>query len=99
MQPCERLALSVVLGVFLVATPFGQAAAAAGRGVPAIYQSALVINDAITALLLYGQYAIVRSRALLLLASAYLFNPDANALFLGSGRSCPSERCGRNFRP
>ena len=58
-----------------------------------------VINDSITALLLDGQYSIVRSRALLLLASAYLFNPDANALFLGSGRGCPSERCGRNFRP
>ena len=53
----------------------------------------------ITALLLYGQYSIMRSRALLLLASAYLFNPDANALFLGSGHGCPPERCGRNFGP
>src|SRR5579871_1778044 len=37
------------------------------------YQSALVVNDLITAVLLFGQYRILRSRALLVLASGYLF--------------------------
>jgi PAS domain S-box-containing protein len=37
------------------------------------YQAALVINDLITAVVLFGQFRIVRSRALLLLASGYLF--------------------------
>ncbi len=38
-----------------------------------IYESALVINDLMTAVLLFGQFNFVRSRALLVLASAYLF--------------------------
>jgi PAS domain S-box-containing protein len=37
------------------------------------YQSALAINDLLTATLLFSQFAIVRSKALLLLASGYLF--------------------------
>jgi PAS domain S-box-containing protein len=43
----------------------------------ASYQSALAINDLITAVLLYSQFAILRSRALLLLASGYLFTAFA----------------------
>src|SRR5947209_12572816 len=43
----------------------------------ASYQSALGINDLITAVLLYSQFAILRSRALLLLASGYLFTAFA----------------------
>ena len=39
----------------------------------ASYQSALAINDLITAILLFSQFAVLRSRALLLLASGYLF--------------------------
>ena len=39
-----------------------------------IYQSALVIIDLITAVLLCGQFAILRSRAILVLACAYLFS-------------------------
>jgi hypothetical protein len=35
----------------------------------ASYQSALAINDLITAILLFSQFAILRARALLLLAS------------------------------
>ena len=38
-----------------------------------IYESALLTNDAITAVLLFGQYRILRSRALMVLACAYLF--------------------------
>ena len=38
-----------------------------------IYESALLINDTVTAALLFGQYRILRSRALMVLACAYLF--------------------------
>src|SRR2546425_11728469 len=38
-----------------------------------IYESALVINDLITAVLLFGQFSFLRSRALCVLASGYLF--------------------------
>ncbi|PJI44488.1 MASE4 domain-containing protein [Ferrovibrio sp.] len=38
-----------------------------------VYQSALVINDLITAVLLFGQFSILRSRSLLILANAYVF--------------------------
>ena len=37
------------------------------------YQSALATNDLITAVLLYAQFGLLRSRALLLLAAGYLF--------------------------
>jgi PAS domain S-box-containing protein len=43
----------------------------------ASYQSALAVNDIITAILLYSQFAVLRSRALLLLASGYLFTAAA----------------------
>ena len=43
----------------------------------ASYQSALAINDVITAILLFSQFAVSRSRALLLLASGYLFTAAA----------------------
>ncbi|MDB5804972.1 MAG: hypothetical protein JWN73_2294 [Betaproteobacteria bacterium] len=38
-----------------------------------LYESALVVTDLITAILLFGQYGFLRSRALLVLACAYLF--------------------------
>ena len=38
-----------------------------------IYESALILNDLITAALLFGQFAITRSRAMLALACGYLF--------------------------
>src|SRR5437762_8942268 len=38
-----------------------------------IYESALVINDLITAVLLFGQFSFLRSRSLCVLASGYLF--------------------------
>ena len=72
----RRLASVVVLLsiiVFAAAVPF------ASRPLPRItafipaYESALVINDLITAALLFGQFSIGRSRALLTLAGGYLF--------------------------
>src|SRR5262249_34960386 len=71
-----RLALAIVLvsaAVFAVAAPFAKTPLTAVPAFLPIYQSALVINDVITAVLLYGQYNILRSRAVLVLASGYLF--------------------------
>ena len=50
----------------------GQAACAGWAFIP-VYQSAIVVNDMVTAGLLLGQYAILRQRPLLVLAGGYLF--------------------------
>jgi membrane-associated sensor protein len=72
----RRLALAVLsvsVAVFLAAAPFAKVPLAQiGAFIP-IYESALVINDLITAVLLFGQFNFLRSRALLVLASGYLF--------------------------
>ena len=73
----RRLALGVVVIsalVFAAAAPFAKLELPAVPAFLPIYQSALVINDLITAVLLFGQFGILRSRALLVLASAYLFS-------------------------
>jgi GAF domain-containing protein len=65
------VALSVA--VFALAAPFAKVPLAQVWAFIPIYESALVINDLITAILLFGQFRILQSRALLVLASAYLF--------------------------
>jgi signal transduction histidine kinase len=73
----RRLALwavSLSTAVFLAAAPFAKRPLPAVDAFLPIYQSALVVIDLITAVLLYGQFAILRSRALLVLASAFLFS-------------------------
>jgi len=72
----RRLALAVAIAsaaIFLVAAPFAKRPLAPVPAFLPLYQSALVVNDLITAILLYGQFRIMRSRALLALASGYLF--------------------------
>jgi signal transduction histidine kinase len=73
----RRVALTVVLlsvGIFLATAPFARTPLPAVWAFLPIYQSALVVNEVITAVLLFGQFSILRSRALLVLASAYLFS-------------------------
>jgi signal transduction histidine kinase len=73
----RRLAWAVVLvsvAVFLSAAPFAQTRLAAIPAFLPTYQTALVVNELVTAVLLFGQYGILRSRALLVLACAYLFS-------------------------
>jgi PAS domain S-box-containing protein len=65
------VAISAVL--FACALPFATVPLPPIPAFIASYQSALAINDLITAILLYSQFALLRSRALLLLASGYLF--------------------------
>ena len=77
----DRRAALAVVGVsavlFACAVPFAGVPLAPVPAFVASYQSALAINDLITAVLLFSQFAILRSRALLLLASGYLFTAMA----------------------
>jgi two-component system sensor histidine kinase/response regulator len=72
----RRFALAVTLislAIFGLAAPFAQVPLARIDAFIPAYQSATAINDLITAILLLGQYSIVRSRAMLVLAGGYLF--------------------------
>jgi hypothetical protein len=66
----RRLALTVLLvaaALFLVGLPFARVQLPIFWPFIPIYESWLVIIDSITAVLLFAQYAILRSRALLVL--------------------------------
>jgi PAS domain S-box-containing protein len=72
----RRLAAVVVvvsLAIFAAAAPFARVQLTPVWAFVPSYQSALVINDLITAILLYAQFPTFRSRGLLLLAGGYLF--------------------------
>jgi signal transduction histidine kinase/DNA-binding response OmpR family regulator len=76
----RRLALAVVLfsvAVFAVAAVWAKVQLPAVWAFIPIYESALVVSDLITAVLLFGQCRIARSRALLVLAGGYLFTAAA----------------------
>ena len=77
----ERAAALAVVGVstilFACAVPFAGTPLTQIPAFVASYQSALAIIDLITAILLFSQFGILRSRALLLLASGYLFTSVA----------------------
>jgi PAS domain S-box-containing protein len=71
-----RLAGTVIvvsLLAFAVAARFAKMPLAQLPAFIPIYESALVVSDFVTAVLLFGQFGILRSRALLVLAGAYLF--------------------------
>ena len=77
----DRTTGLIVVGIssvfFACAVPFAGVPLARVPAFVASYQSALAINDLITAILLFSQFAILRSRGLLLLASGYLFTAFA----------------------
>jgi PAS domain S-box-containing protein len=76
----RAVALTVVVvstALFVCAAVFATVQLTPAPAFIASYQSALAINDLITAILLYSQFTILRSRALLLLASGYLFTAIA----------------------
>jgi len=76
-QPGDRrIALAVILIgllVFAATAPFAQTQLARVDAFIPIYESALIITDLITAVLLFGQFSILKSRAMLVLACAYTF--------------------------
>ena len=72
----RRLALIVVLlsaAVFLVVAPFATTPLPQIPAFIPVYQSALVISDLITAVLLFSQFSFLRSPSLLVLTMGYLF--------------------------
>jgi signal transduction histidine kinase len=81
----RRLALAVVAIstlVFFALVPFAKLPLAKQWAFIPIYQSALIVNDLITAVLLFGQYRILHQRALLILANGYLFTAFIAALHM-----------------
>jgi hypothetical protein len=72
-----RLALGIVFGMacalFLVVGPFGGIQLRAVPSFVAVYTTAMFVTDSLTAVLLYAQFTILRSRAILVIASGYLF--------------------------
>jgi PAS domain S-box-containing protein len=73
----DRTAALTVVGVsaalFAVVVPYAGTPLMQVPAFVASYQSAVAVNDLITAVLLFSQFAVLRSRALLVLASGYLF--------------------------
>jgi signal transduction histidine kinase len=73
----KRLALAVVVGLFVVffisAWPLSSIQLARIDAFIPAYATAMVVTDSITAVLLFAQFSILRSRALLVIASGYLF--------------------------
>jgi PAS domain S-box-containing protein len=77
----DRRAALAIIGIstvlFACAVPFAGVPLTPAPAFVASYHSALAINYLFTALLLFSQFAITRSRAMLLLASAYFFTAIA----------------------
>lgn len=72
----RQLALATVIvsaAIFVALAPFAKMPLAQEWGFIPVYQTAILVNDMVTAGLLLGQYAILRERALLALAAGYLF--------------------------
>ena len=73
----ERLALVFVLSllavVFIIAGPLLDIRLPRIDAFVPAHVMAMFVNDSITAVLLYAQFSILRSRAILVLASGYLF--------------------------
>ena len=68
-----RFAALASLLVFVVLTPLAQVKLVRVPAFIPIYESALLLNDLITAVMLFGHFSILRTRSLLVLASGYLF--------------------------
>ena len=73
----QRLALGILLGLLVVAYLINGPLSGLQFGVStvfvAIYVTAMFVTELITAILLYAQFSILRSRAILVIASGYLF--------------------------
>jgi signal transduction histidine kinase len=73
----QRLALGILLGLLVVAYlingPLAGVQFGASTAFVAIYVTAMFVTELITAILLYAQFSMLRSRAILVIASGYLF--------------------------
>jgi PAS domain S-box-containing protein len=80
MRADRRLALSMMtisVVVFVLLVPFAKLPLAPAPAFIPSYQSALLMSDAVTAAVLFGQFSIQRTRTVLLLATAYFFTAIA----------------------
>jgi PAS domain S-box-containing protein len=79
--PKDRSAALAIVGIssilFAMAVPFAGTPLLPVPAFVASYQSALVVADIVTAVLLLSQFAVLRTRALLVLATGYLFTAAA----------------------
>lgn len=75
--PNQRRQAIIVIGVAivacLIAAPFARVPLPPAWAFLSVHESALFVISLITAALLFGQFEIVRSRALLILAAGYLY--------------------------
>ena len=74
----KRMALAVVVGLLIVfvlitAGPLGSIRTNPVAAFVPAYATAMFVCDSITAILLFAQFSILRSRAILVIASGYLF--------------------------
>jgi signal transduction histidine kinase len=73
----ERLALGIVLSLlvalYLITGPLAGIRLAAIHSFVAVYATAIFVTDSVTAILLYAQFSVLRSRAILVIASGYVF--------------------------
>lgn len=72
----QRAALAVVIALFtffLATLPFAHVPLARVNAIVPVVSTLLALGDCITAVLLFGQFAVLRTRALLVLAGGYLF--------------------------
>ena len=74
----KRFALVVALGlltvfVLITAGPLSRIQTGRVDAFIPIYLTAMFVNDSITAILLFAQFSILRSRAILVIANGYLF--------------------------
>lgn len=79
----KRLALAIVLAsmaAFVATAPFAKTLLSPVPAFLPVYQSVVIISDIITFILLLGQYDILRSRSVLVIACGYLFSA-AMAIF------------------
>lgn len=67
------LVFVLIAAYFLVSWPFAGVQLGQNTWFVPAYVAAMFVNDSVTAILLYAQYSILRSRALLLIASGYVF--------------------------
>ncbi len=72
----RRLALTVILlslAIFIGTVPFARMQLSEVPAFIPIYESSLIISDLITAILLFAQYHMLRTRSVLVLGCGYLF--------------------------
>jgi len=73
----RRLAFTIMMVsvlAFFITAPFAKTPLTPLPAFLPIYQTAVIISDVITSILLLGQYDILRSRRLFVIAAAYFFN-------------------------